>query len=145
MKPRFKETRKFLNQIGTINCGGCGFSALALYDAAKREGLKPKIVYLYHALWESGSMLKNNQYKEGKRKTADACSHVLVKIGNRLYDSSGVIGKGMLYMYKLDEEITREHLVSSINNKGVWNDTFDRERWIPHIQKYFKRGTTIKI
>jgi len=145
MKPRFKETRKFLNSIGTINYGGCGVSALALYDSAKREGLKPKIVYLYFAFFESKSMLNNNKFKEGKRKTADACSHILVKIGNRLYDSSGVIGKSMLYMYKLDEEITREHLVSSINNKGVWNETFDRERWIPHIQKYFKRGTTIKI
>jgi len=145
MKPGFKETRKFLNAIDSINYGGCGFSALALYDAAKREGLKPKIVYLYHAFFESESMLKNNQFKEGKRKTADACSHVLVKIGNRLYDSSGVIGKSMLYMYKLDEDITREHLVASINNKGVWNPCFERRFWVPRIQKYFKKGTTIKI
>jgi hypothetical protein len=145
MKPGFKETRKFLNAIDSINYGGCGFSALALYDAAKRDGLKPKIVYLYHFFGELSSIEKNNKFKEGKIKTATSCSHVLIKIGNKLWDSSGVIRKSMLYMYNLDEDITREHLVASINNKGVWNPCFEREFWAPRIQKYFKRGTTIKI
>ena len=145
MKPRFKETRKFLNSIHTINYGGCGISALALYDSAKREGLKPKIVYLYHALWESESMERNDQFKKGERKKADACSHVLVKIGNRLYDSTGFIPKSMIWAYAMDEKITRDHLIASINNKGVWNDVFERKRFMPQIQKYLKRGTTIKV
>ena len=145
MKPGFKQTRKFLEAIDSINYGGCGFSALALYDAAKREGLKPKIVYLYHFFGGPSSIEKNNKFKEGKVKTAAACSHVLIKIGNKLWDSSGVITKSMLDQYTVDEGITREHLIASINNKKVWNPCFERGFWVPRIQKYFKRGTTIKI
>jgi len=143
MKKTFKETRNFLNAIRNINAGGCGLAALALYDAAKREGKNPKIVYLYHAFMEHESWIHNQEFKIGKRKKAAPCSHVLVKINGKLWDSTGVISKSNLWLYNSDDEITREHLIASIKNKGAWNDIFNRKKWLPEIKKYFKRGTPI--
>lgn len=144
MKPTFKEARKFLNRIPAINLGGCGFSALALYDAAKREGLKPQIVYLYSWL-DTEAMERNNRFKKGKLKKAHSCSHVLIKIGNKLWDSTGVIPKSYLGMYQMDGTITRDHLVASINNKDVWNPCFQRSAFGPEIKKMVKRGTPLKV
>lgn len=144
MKRTFQTTRKFLDAIDNINAGGCGLAALALYDAAKREGKKPKIVYLYHAFFEHTSWIHNHEFKIGKRKKAAPCSHVLIKINGKLWDSTGVVSKDKLFMYNTDEEITREHLIASVNNKGAWNEMFNRKKWLPEIQKFFKRGTLIK-
>lgn len=143
MKPTFKQARRFLNNIPSINLGGCGLSALALYDAAKREGLKPKIVYLY-SWFDSEAQERNNKFKMGKLKKAYSCSHVLIKIGNKLWDSTGVISKSGLGFYRMDDTITRDHLVSSVNNKDVWNTCFQRRYWVSEISKMLKRGTVIK-
>jgi len=143
MKPTFKKTRKYLNDIPSINYGGCGFAALALYDAAKREGHKPKIVYLYSWL-DNEAMERNNKFKLGKVKKAHSCSHVLVKIKNKFWDSTGVIPKSGLGMYQLDDTITRDHLVASINNKGVWNPCFQRWAWISEIKNMIKKGTVLE-
>lgn len=144
MKPDFKKTRKFLEAIDSINLGGCGLAALALYDAAKREGKKPKIVYLYHAIMHHEARTKNDAYKRGKGK-AYSCSHVLIKIGHRYWDSEGLVPKSRLGWYISDETITREHLVDSINNKDSWNEVFDRKLWMDDIKKFLKRGTKIAV
>jgi hypothetical protein len=144
MKITFKKTQKFLQDVPNINFGGCGMAALALYDAAKKEGKKPKIVYVYSP-WDEDSYRKNIKFKEGKSKKADACMHIVIKIGKNYYDADGKISKGYVENYFKDPEITRDHLVASINNKGVWNDSFRRKIWGPEIKKFFKKGTKINF
>ena len=124
MKKTFKQTVKSLDKIPDINHGGCGLAALALFDASKREGKKAKIVYCYTG-WDVTALHKNNQFKEGKRKKATSCHHVVIKLGKRYWDSTGALSKKEIKNFDtVDEEITRKHLISSINNKGSWNDVF---------------------
>jgi hypothetical protein len=144
MKPTFKETRKTLNGIPYINCGGCGLAALALFDSAKREGKSPKIVYCYTA-YDGSSLHKNNLFKEGKRKKATACHHVVIKLGKRYWDSTGKIDEDAFSEFEwIDEEITRKHLIASLNNKGVWNSSFNRRGAMPQLKKLIKKNTPVK-
>lgn len=144
MKRSFKKTQKFLSDVPMVNFGGCGMAALALYDAAKREDKKPKIVYVYSP-WEDDSYRKNLRFKEGKAKKADACMHIVVKIGRNHYDAEGKVSTKYINAYFKDDEISRDHLIASINNKGVWNESFNRKIWGPEIAQFFKKGTRIKF
>jgi hypothetical protein len=145
MKPTFKKTRKTLNGIPNINRGGCGLAALALFDAAKREGKSPKIVYCYTA-FDGSSLRKNNQFKEGKRKKATSCHHVVIKLGKRYWDSTGKLDQAEFEDFEwIDDTITRKHLVASINNKGTWNPSFSRESWMPEIEQLIKKNTRVKV
>ena len=144
MKPTFKQTRKLVSEIPNINRGGCGLAALALFDAAKREGKEPKIVYCYTG-WDDSNLHKNNQFKEGKRKKATSCHHVVIKLGKKYWDSTGKLDPEEIENFEtLDEEITRKHLISSINNKGAWNNMFSRKEWMPKLQKLIKKNTQVK-
>jgi len=144
MKLSFKQTVKALDRIPNINRGGCGLAALALFDAAKREGKKAKIVYCYTG-WDGSALHKNNQFKEGKRKKAYSCHHIIIKLGKKYWDSTGTLGKKEIKNFDtVDEEITRKHLIASINNKGAWNNCFDRRGWMPQLKKLIKKNTPIK-
>lgn len=139
----FRDTRRFLNQIAFINQGGCGVAALALYDAAVRDGKNPKIVYLYSPFFDYGSQQINEKFKQGKVKRAAPASHVVLKVGRNYWDSDGIIPAARISFYQKDDTITREHLISSINNRGAWNTTFNRKYWIPKIKAYFNTRTRI--
>lgn len=141
MTKEFKKVMTSLRKIPDINRGGCGVSALALFDAAKRDGLKPKIFYLYSWL-DDDSYRQNQKFKEGKTKKADSCSHVVVKIEEKYYDSDGIIKQDKIERHTIDK-VKRKHLIASINNAEAWNDVFDRWKWIPKIEKFFKPGTKV--
>lgn len=145
MKPSFKKTRKFLDKIPSINRGGCGIAALAMYDAAKREGKKPKIVYLYSWMCDTDLIERNKRFKKGEEENAAACSHVVIKLGKKYWDSEGKVNLKNWKGFKKDEEISRKHLIASIDNVDEWNDCFNREKWVPKIQKFFKKGTYVEI
>lgn len=141
MTKEFKKVMTSLRRIPNLNRGGCGVSALALFDAAKRDGLKPKIVYLYS--WgDDDSYRKNQKFKEGKTKKADACSHIVIKMAGKYYDSDGVLKQDKIDRFTTDK-VKRKHLIASINNSEAWNDDFDRWKWIPKIEKFFKPGTKV--
>lgn len=127
------EVIDFMNTIPCINYGGCGISALAMYDAAVKEKLNPKIVYVY-GWWDSGTI--NQQYKEGKTQYAASAAHVMISINDVLYDSHGEREyDDFEWFTSADDEITREHLVNSLNY-GSWNSDFDRKTWLPIIEKF---------
>jgi hypothetical protein len=135
MNKEFKKALKYLNGIPDINRGGCGISALALYDIAKANGKKPKIVYLYSWM-DDDSYQMNERYKKGKSGEASSCAHVLVKVGKKYYDSTGSIKAKEIETYsKVDEGIKRNHLIASIKNVNEWNPCFKRKKWLPKIKK----------
>lgn len=129
----FHEVRSFMNTIPCINHGGCGISALAMYDAAVKEKLNSKIVYAYD-WWNSETI--NQQYKKGKTLYAASAAHVMISINDVLYDSEGEKEyDDFEWFLSADDEITREHLVNSLNH-GSWNPIFDRKTWLPVIEKF---------
>ena len=136
------ELRDYLSCVRNINRGGCGIAALAIYDQAKREGKNPKIVFcwdVWSLMWcDDNGPQQHEAYKNGKRKTAVSCSHVLVKIGRRYYDCKENATKSEVYdeFRIVDEEVSRDHLVAAVNNKGQWNSEFDRKVHLPKIEKY---------
>lgn len=144
MSRAFKKTLEFLEKIPFIDNGGCGMAALALYDAAKREKKQAKIVYVYHPN-DDTSYIRNLKFKQGKVKRAEACMHIVVKVGRTHYDAAGKVPRAYLQNYLHDSEITREHLIASINNIKDWNPLFSRRVWGPSIAKFFKRGTQINF
>lgn len=122
----YNEVESFLSNIPDINNGGCGIAALALYDAAVAEGKRPKIYYTYSSI-NNFSYEVNQKYIKGKIKEAQACSHIVIKLGKNYYDS-----KGEYDMYREAHVVTREHLVNSIKH-GCWNPSFDRSTYLPRI------------
>lgn len=134
MKTTFKQTINFLSKIDTISCGGCGVAALTLYHAAKKEGKEPKIYFIY-SNWDDESIKTNEAFIEGKKKKATSCFHIVLKIGRRYYDGEGVVDISK-YSYHKIIETPLIVLESAICNKGVWNPTFDREKYIPMIEDF---------
>ncbi len=143
MKKSFKQVQKYLDDIPDINHGGCGIAALAMYYAAKREGKKVGIAYLYSRGYDDDCMEMNEKYKKGKSKKAGSCSHVVVRVGNRYYDSEGIVNlKKHSRSFIIDKSITKKHLKASINNVDDWNNDFNR-KYVKRIEKFI--GKKLKI
>jgi hypothetical protein len=143
MNRNLKTTIKKLNKIPNINRGGCGFSALAIYDTAKSEGKSPKIVFLYSG-WDADSYEQNLEFKNGENEPT-SCSHVVVKIGKKYYDSTGKLSKSELQGYRRDEEIKRSHLIAALQKKSDWNTTFKRDCWLNKIAKHFSKKSRVAL
>jgi len=120
----FHEIREKLNNIPNLNRGGCAIAALAMYRwALKNIPLKDiKIVYLFS---------ENPYIEEGM----PSCSHAMVKIGKRIYDSDS---KEKLKVLKNKYEAVlmpdEEQVVESINDE-YWNPMFEREIHLKKIEK----------
>lgn len=127
----YEAVRRFLDNVPNINYGGCGISALVLFDHARAEGKKPKIVFGYSA-W-GGGYDENQEYKKGNRPHAESASHIFIQMEGKDYDSEGEYERKDRWNF--DSEITREHLVDAIKH-GSWNDSFRRAEWLPRIEKF---------
>lgn len=123
--------RRYLDNIPNLNYGGCGISALVLFDHAEAAGLKPKIVFGY-STWDCGYD-ENKEYKRGNRQYAESASHIFISFGGKDYDSDGEYKRKGYWMF--DDEITRDHLVDSIRH-GCWNPSFDRKKYLPRIENF---------
>lgn len=129
-----KSVQNVLNSICDINYGGCGISALAMYRWLKNNNkLKgnESFTYLYisfdNCFYENDPILK----KEVDRRLS-SCSHIMLNRGGKHYDSEGSNVKSRFT--RKHKKITEEQLIESLNF-GEWNDTFDRETYIPFIEK----------
>lgn len=138
----FIETQNFLSSIDSINYGGCGIAALALYDAAVREGKKVEIVYLYNE-WNTEEMEINEQFQQGNNTKAASCMHIVVKVDGEKVDCDGNINLKFLPVYK-EHTVTREHLIQSLITGG-WNPCFDRRRWFHKIKEFCQLDVDLPI
>lgn len=128
----FYELQSYLNQIPSINRGGCGIAALAMYDAAIREGKSPKIVFGYN--WLGSDWERNQQFKTGKSDLAESATHICLEMDGKVIDSEGVSSLWDEYCSTF-HEATREHLVAAIKYGG-WNSEFKRDKWLPQIEAF---------
>lgn len=127
----YETLRRFLEKIPNINYGGCGISALALFDHAEAAGLKPRIVFGYSP-WDGGYD-ENQEYKRGNRQHAESAAHIFIHFGGKDHDSDGEYERNDHWTF--DDEITRDHLVDAIRH-GSWNCSFEREKYLPKIEKF---------
>ena len=152
-----KKVMDFLSKIPNINRGGCGISALVLYDAAVAEGLNPKVVFCYHGKTDQ-SYINNRRFmadNTGNSSYATSCAHAVIKIGDKRFDCDGEYTKKELrekwhnpFFYSgwlEDDKITREHLVASINNVSSWNYSFERERYLKKIESFIGYDLGVKV
>ncbi len=143
----FNKVIDFLKNVESINCGGCGVAALALYDAAVLEGKTPKIVYLYHPFWSWGEREINEEVMRGKREKAESCWHIVVEIDGKHYHADGEIDSSSEVEHMLHYQkhiVEREMLINSLTNGG-WNSSFDRKKWVPKIKDMIGLDVEIPI
>ena len=144
------DVQKYLNSIPYINCGGCGYSAYAIYLWLKKTNY-PKInnvsfVYLYSGISDDYYYKTNESFIKGERSSATACSHIMVNIGRKngtkFIDSSpeGIDLKVSKYHSDCEFNVVRRHNgidESTLRNSlkhGSWNDIFDKKN-IKKIEK----------
>ena len=119
-----KDVQKYLNSIPNINCGGCGYSALAMYEWLKKNKQlekDTKIVYLYSFRGERGVPNHAVLYHKGK-----------------YLDSNG---KYKVYRDFPTKQMRKKDVKDSFFDSD-WNSMFNRNKYVPLIEK--KLGITLE-
>ena len=134
----FEEMREFLNSIPSINSGGCGVAALAMYRWIEKNMLEYKVDVIFHMFHR-----EKNQYKNNKKliKTNQYCndlvapSHIGIQIKNvtPVLDSEKTLDKhSYVFVIKTNSE---DVLINALNNVDTWNPMFNRKKRVPLIEK----------
>lgn len=122
-KMTLKQAQKYLSKIDNINEGGCGISALAMYQFIKNNGRigNTKFVFLYN---RKKRYLNNRKSVDGGKVYAS--SHCCLFNDGKFIDCDGIVKdvKDYRWIHMADEE---EFIVRAINNVGDWNSNFDRK------------------
>lgn len=108
-----------LANIPCINSGGCGYSALAIYDYLVSQGIEAQLEYIIDDLHKVDLVRRASPY---------APAHVMVRVGTRLIDSEGIHAKRsehVAYFGHIHMPVTRSYVVASLD-KGNWNRHYDR-------------------
>lgn len=131
---RLSTVKRRLDNIDSINHGGCGISALALYRWLKQNNKlvgDESFTFLY--VFYASSFGKNDAIlKKHNKNELTSCSHVMLFHNGKLHDSEGI---GIKERYsRRHEKISEKLLLISLKN-GTWNNCFDRNKSIPKIEK----------
>lgn len=126
-----EEVMDYLSNIPDINAGGCGISALAMYRWLKKHNLlnNTKFVYLHFSMSE----YEDNRLAMVNGTKLFAPPHCVLEHNGILIDSDGEVDTyefGEHHLTIDDERV----IVDSINSDD-WNPSFDREKWVPKIEK----------
>ena len=129
----FNEVRNFLNNIDSINCGGCGISALAMYRWLKKHGLTTEQTAFYYLENDEDRHNNNKSYFSNKDVALIAPCHVVLYHNDQTIDCNGFKSINS-YDYQLLEK-SEEFLIKMINNIHSWNCAFRRKENVPKIAK----------
>jgi len=125
-----------LSSIPNLNSGGCGIVAYAIVKwLYEQHNINAEIMYLYSDI-DHYCKLENEQYLIGNRDEPSACSHAVVVINNRIYDTEYYIQGcdydeffySSQYIDGCDHifDYNSEFILSSLNSDS-WSDWFERE------------------
>ena len=139
MFTKLKKKLKKLNCVDSINRGGCGISALAIYKYLERKGKLVEdtaIVYLYAD--DDDYIFYKNQNNRNLGFTVGPPAHAILRLGEYYIDSTNVSKniKDFKHAYN-SHEMSLDELINSVNTGG-WSFMFDREIEIPKIEKIMK-------
>lgn len=126
-----KEVREYLNDVEDINWGGCAIAMLAMYRWLKKNNqLKPDTCFIF--LHDNTDRYERNKESLSNiGQTPTACTHACLYHDGKYIDSKSNIDiRNYRFMLKIDSE---EFIVESINNRSAWNDTFERDKYVPDI------------
>lgn len=131
----------YLSKIPSINCGGCGISALAIYRWLEKENLlikNPKVkkhntrfVFLYE---NTCKYIYHNNKIAIKNLDADAIApnHAVLFHDGDYIDAKGIVD---VSSYKWIQNISNEEfIVRANNNLEYWNSEFDRNNYLKAIE-----------
>jgi len=129
------------NKVNRVNCGGCGLYAKMLGDVLKANNIKFDYVMLFRQSVTYDKQLKayidNNDVEEVNNYH---WSHIMVKIGKRFIDAEGVFDSPMFNGIRLEtKKINGEFLETMLEQKYMWNPTFNRKTEKPKIKRILKK------
>lgn len=133
-KTHFKDVaslQNYLDSIPDINAGGCGIAAYFIYKQLKQDGKNPEIVFMYQP--GNPSYEQNLAALKGQDHPTSA-AHVMVKADGKYYDAEGVNDDGW-YGLRLRHTASEKFLLQAIADRGGWNSMFERDEWLPEIEK----------
>lgn len=136
----FADLRAYLSGVPKINEGGCGYAAYFMYEWLKKEGKKPVVLFAYYLKWpysSKGAYEQNKRAANGQDKPT-SCSHVLVKVGRKVFDSSRYFkkaeGKCDIRQFGKFQAVNEKFLVKALSGIG-WNSTFDYKTMVPKMEE----------
>lgn len=129
--------RHKLQGIRSLNWGGCGVSALAMYLVDKARGEAGCFALCFDVRYrhehESNVRAMNG---ECERNIYAPC-HVYYKKKGKYYDSDCIKSKTWLYShYRCIAECGFDFLVKLIREGRSWNKDFNKERYVPVIERW---------
>lgn len=126
-----EEVIDYLDSIPAINSGGCGISALAMFRWLKKYKLlkNTKFVYIHYS--QDGYDDNCQAMRNGSRLFAPP--HCVLEHDGILIDSGGELDFLEFREYTLT--IKDERIIVVSINSGDWNEGFDRNEWVPKIEK----------
>ena len=136
---QFEEMREFLNSIPSINSGGCGVAALAMYRWVEKNMPDYKADVIFHMFHRSKDHYTNNKKLI---KTNQFCndlvapSHIGIQIKNvtPVLDSEKSLKKDLYgFVIKTNSE---DVLINALNNVDTWNPMFNRKKRVPRIEQH---------
>lgn len=125
----FEDVRSYLSNIPSINNGGCGYAALAMYRFLNKRHNSCRIVFLHD--FTDSSSINNLKYLNGETSTADSCSHVCILYNNKLIDCKEEIN---VSYYRTIFVSRGEDMLTNALKNGKWNPDFDK-RMISNIEQ----------
>jgi len=135
---KFEKMREFLNTIPSINSGGCGVAALAMYRWVEKympEYKADVIIHMFHRKKDHYSsnrkLIKNNSFCNDLL----APSHIGIEIKKMtpVLDCERTLKKEQYgFVIKTNSE---DVLINAINNVDTWNPMFNRKKRVPLIEE----------
>jgi len=98
--------------VPNLNVGGCGAVAIAICTVCK--DFHPEVIYLH---------------SDELCKVSDSAEHVVTRIGNFYYDSTGKFTRSQLLKEWPSCNLTKvpfSYLVRAVNRSTLWNHRFCR-------------------
>ncbi len=128
------DVQEYLETIPSINRGGCGISALAIFRWLKlnNENDDTKFVFLYN---QKSDYLNNKKVLKGQDGNPSVPGHCCLLYDGKFIDSAGKYDiSNYSWLQIIDEE---EFITKSLNEQDSWNHSFDRE-YIKQIEAKLK-------
>lgn len=125
-----------INQIDSINRGGCALVAYAMKEFMKKIDKKNRVT-IYYIVCRYGQIYINNK--------AISCRHAVIKYKGKFYDSEGLIdGEHCTEENFTVRKFVKDYYVrKSLKDKYKWNSAFKRTSGLKKINKIL--GTNIRL
>lgn len=136
-KPRsFLEVRKYLSDIPSINQGGCGVAALAMYKwLVKKDKIDYTFSFVLCYNYQTEEYVNNSHVLRTRKGDAVACHHVVIYYEQQFLDCNGKMEPSIYDTLQFVKYDDAWFMQNAINNKSSWNSMFDRKTWVPEIEE----------